>query len=233
MQLKRDPIFWAAAGILAVAVALGSLVDERFFLLMVASYLLRPTVHSLGFARRLIDERQLQIQYQASNVALAAMVIGNIVVMLILMAHDDHTWEKLGLVLMVALLVRALAGLLMVGDPAVAGPRILVAVGAFLCLFGALDGGLKGFAAVGTPGLVIIALGVAARKRPSVIAYVSFGIAAIMAAFFAAFYVKGRGHATWGTIAAALVIISPIVVAAICLLRAAAAGDEEPSPVGA
>ena len=159
MLHRRDPIFWAATAIFVLSLALAKFVDDGFLMLLVASYLLRPALHSLGFARKLVDERQMQIQYQASNVAFTALVIGNIVVILYLMGKDDHTWEMVNAVLMVGLAVRAIAGLLLVGDPAVAGPRIVMAVGAFLCLFGVVEGGLPGGIVHGLPGLAVIGLG--------------------------------------------------------------------------
>jgi hypothetical protein len=232
MWRKRDAIFWAATGVFIIAVALGAAVDERFYLLMVVSYLLRPTVHSLGFARTLVDERQLAIHYQAGNVAFAVMVIGNIVVMLYLMSQDDHTYEKILLVLFVALATRALVGLLKVGDPAVAGPRILMAVGLLMSLFGVLEGPMAGALVRGAPGLVLVALGVAARKRPVLTAYLSFGTAAVAAVLFGALMLRGDHAAWWGKAAAALFVISPIVVAAFCLLRGAEAGGDERPPPG-
>ena len=64
---KRDPIFWAATFIFVVALVLMVAVDESWILLMLASYLLRPTLHSVGLAPKLIDERQLAIQYRSTT----------------------------------------------------------------------------------------------------------------------------------------------------------------------
>jgi hypothetical protein len=74
---KRDSIFWAATAIFVLSLALVVVYGQQYLLLMACAYLLRPTLHSLGFARHLVDERQLQIQYRASNVGFAALVIGN------------------------------------------------------------------------------------------------------------------------------------------------------------
>ncbi|OYV74459.1 MAG: hypothetical protein B7Z72_00090 [Gemmatimonadetes bacterium 21-71-4] len=221
MLSKRDPIFWAATGIFVVSLVLGMAVDNAFLLLMVAAYLLRPTLHSLGFAKQLVDERQLQIQYQASNVAFAAMVVGNIVLMLYLMGRNDHTWEMINAVLLIGLAVRALAGLLMVGDPAVAGPRIVIAVGLFLCLFGVLEGGASGAVAHGVPGLVVVGLGFASRRAPRAIAVSLFALAALLLGWRAFSALQRHAVPNWGEILAVVFIAAPLVIAAFCLLRGA------------
>jgi hypothetical protein len=222
MLRKRDPIFWAATGIFVLALVLAKLVDDGFLLLMVGAYLLRPTLHSLGFAKKLVDERQLQIQYRASNVGFAAMVIGNIVVVFYLMGQQDHAWELVNAVLLIGLAVRALTGLLMVGDLSAAGPRILFAVGLFLCLFGIIEGGGLSLDSLahGIPGLVVIGIGFAARRWPKAIA----GILLVFVAFIAAWLVnralRGSGPVGWGEVVTLLLIATPLVVAAACLLRA-------------
>lgn len=227
MLAKRDPIFWAATAIFALALILGATIDNSFLLLGVAAYLLRPTIHSMGFARTLIDERQLSIQYQASNVAFAALVLGNIVVILHLMAKGDHSWELINAVLLGAIAVRALAGLLLVGDPAVAGPRIAMAVGAFLALFGAMEGESSGIVAHIIPGAVLIALGYAGSKAPRAIAYLLLAIVAV--ALGALVFTALQSHTTfgWGSLWALTLINVPLIVAALCMLRGAKlnAGD--------
>ena len=227
MLHRRDPIFWAATAIFVLSLALAKFVDDGFLLLMVASYLLRPALHSLGFAKKLVDERQMQIQYQASNVAFTALVIGNIVVILYLMGQDDHNWEMVNAVLMVGLAVRAIAGLLLVGDPAVAGPRIVMAVGAFLCLFGVVEGGLPGGIVHGLPGLAVIGLGLAARKAPRIIGGVVLAAAvAVMLLITAKAYRSNQGL-NWGTAVTVVLLGAPLVVAAVCILRGASIGDPD------
>ena len=58
-MLKKDWIFWCATGIFVLAVVLFAATQEQLWLaLMIASYLLRPTLAWLGVARRSVDERQ-------------------------------------------------------------------------------------------------------------------------------------------------------------------------------
>lgn len=226
MLHRRDAIFWAATGIFVVSAVLAAAVDQGFLLLAVASYLLRPALHSLGFFMKLVDERQMQIQYQASNVAFTALVIGNIVVILHLMAKGDHTWEMVNAVLMIGLAVRAIAGLLMVGDPAVAGPRIVMAVGAFLCLFGVMEGGLPGGLVHGLPGLAVIGLGLAARKAPRTVASVLFVLSMALIVLVVGTAYRRQG-VNWGTGITVLLLGGPLLTAGFCILRGAAARDDD------
>jgi hypothetical protein len=222
MMRRRDPIFWAATGIFVLSLVLAKLIDDGFLFLMVGAYLLRPTLHSLGFAKKLVDERQLQIQYRASNVGFAALVIGNIVVVLYLMGQQDHAWELVNAVLLIGLAVRALTGLLMVGDLSAAGPRILFAVGLFLCLFGIIEGGGLSLDSLahGIPGLVVIGIGLAARRWPKAIAGILLVFVAFIAAWFVNRALRGSSPVGWGEVVTLLLIATPLVVAAICLLRA-------------
>lgn len=226
---KRDPIFWAATCIFVVSLVLARVVDEGFLLMMIGAYLLRPTLHSLGFAMKLVDERQLQIHYRAGNVGFAALVIGNVVVMLALMGQNNHAWEMVNAALLIALAVRALSGLLQVGDLAVAGPRIVMAMGFLLGLFGFLEGGFSlGSLQHVIPGLAIVALGFVARKRPRTVAIVLFVLVGLLAAFLVSRALRSGRSLNWGEAVTLLLIASTVVVTATCLLRAQAASDDGP-----
>jgi len=221
----RDPIFWSASAIFAVALALGMIVDNGFFLLMIAAYLLRPTLHSLGFFRALIDERQMQIQCRAGNVAFVAMVLGNVALILSLMSQGNHLWESVLAVVLIGLAVRGLAGLLMVGDPALSGRRIIITVGLFFTLFGVVEGGVSGAMAHIVPGLVVIAVGFAARRAPRPVAV---GVAVLSVGFagvIAGPALRQRGGPNAGTALVLAVVVVPLVTAAVLLWRGAAAGD--------
>lgn len=234
---KRDPIFWTASAIFTVALALGGMVHNGFFLLMVPAYLLRPTLHSLGFFLRLIDERQMQIQYRASNVAFTVMVLGNIALILSLMREDNHLWESVLAVVLVGLAVRALAGLLMVGDPAVGGTRILMTVGLFFVLFGVVEGGASGGIAHVLPGLVVIAVSVWARKQPRVVA---IGVTVLAIAFTGVLVgpaLRQRHAPTADTALVFCLIVVPLLTAAVLLWRGASSDthstEESPSTASA
>ncbi len=227
---KRDGIFWVASAILVASLLLAALVGNAFLLLLVASYLLRPTLHSLGFFPKLTDERQLFIQYRASNVGFVAMIVGVIIVILLLMAKGDHTWEMLLAVLMAALALRALAGVLMVGDPLVAGVRILVATGLLLALFGIAEGGLSGAGAHVIPGLLVVGVGLAGKRWPRPVAILVLVLSAcVVIAMTRSILAGGHGRG-WGEVEALLFLTMPPIVAAVCLLRASAPGGDVTGP---
>lgn len=234
MWRKRDPIFLAASAIFAVALVLGIVFDNAFFLLMIAAYLLRPTLHSLGFFPKRIDERQMQIQYRAGNVAFTAMLIGNIALILSLMGEGNHLWESVLGVVLIALAVRALSGLLMVGDPAVAGVRIIITVGLFFMLFGIIEGFGSGFRAAGVahviPGLLVVGIGLGARRMPRVVAVGLASLTLLFTAVMARPALMQRGGPNSGTALVFSVVVVPLLTAAVLLWRGAAAADDEPAP---
>jgi hypothetical protein len=222
MPGKRDRIFWSASAIFAVSLVLGVTVGNGWLLLMAAAYLLRPTVHSLGFARELIDERQLQIHVRASNVGFAVMVIGNIAVTLYLMRRNDPTWELVNSVLLFGLAARAITGLLLVGDLLLAGERILYGVGLLAALFSAADAGFPYVFLAVLPGLLVAGLGLVSRKHPQ-------AVAALVTVFMIVFCVvmlppalRQPGGPNWGTVATFGIILPPPLIAAFCLWRGAA-----------
>ena len=68
-MLKKDPVFWWATGIFVLALGLFAATQNQFWLaLMIGSYLLRPTLASLGVARSNVDERQMSIHYRSGNI---------------------------------------------------------------------------------------------------------------------------------------------------------------------
>ncbi len=226
MLAKRDGIFWAATAISGVALVLTAAWGQQFLLLLAASYLLRPTVHSLGFAPKLIDERQLQIQYRASNVAFVALVLGNVVLYGHLMHVDDHTWEMVGALLAISLAVRALTGLLLVGDPVVAGRRILYSVGVLAAVFAALDAGFPEVFLAVLPGLAIAGLGMVSHRHPRLAAVITGALPLIFCALILSMAFRRPGGPNWGTAVTLGLIVTPLIIAAICLWRGASPTEE-------
>lgn len=224
---KRDSIFWAASAIFVLSLVLVVAFGQQYLLLMACAYLLRPTLHSLGFARHLVDERQLQVQYRASNVAFAALVIGNAVLLLSLMAKEDHTWEMVGGVLAAGLAVRALAQLLLVGDLALTGKRILIAVGLLAGLFSAMDAGFPAVFLAVLPGLVLVGLGLASHKAPRAVAAVIAGFVALFCVLMVPRALRQPGGLNWGSALTFGIICVPLLTAALCLWRSASPDEAE------
>jgi hypothetical protein len=127
---KKDPIFWCAAGIFVVSVILASVTQNDLWLfLMVASYLLRPTLASLGIGRRFTDERQMSLQYRSGNIAFAVMLAAAIVLAVVQRMKGDQSWELFNIVIILGLAAKALFNVLLVKNYREAGARIIMAVG--------------------------------------------------------------------------------------------------------
>ena len=75
-MIKKDPIFWCASGIFVLALLLFAVTNQQLWLfMMIISYMLRPTLASLGVAKRYVDERQMSIYYRSGNIGFAVMII--------------------------------------------------------------------------------------------------------------------------------------------------------------
>ena len=103
-MFKKDPIFWWASGIFVLALALFAITQNQFWLtLMIASYLLRPTLASLGFAKRYVDERQLSISYRSGNIGFAVMIIVCVIFAIKLSAEGNHDFEMFAMAIVIGL----------------------------------------------------------------------------------------------------------------------------------
>src|SRR3989339_1205800 len=109
IMLKKDGIFWAATGIFVLAIVIFAITGEQLWLaLMIASYLLRPTLASFGVVRRYVDERQMSIHYRSGNIAFAAMMITSVCLAVIQSSKDDPSWELFNILIIVGLATKAL-----------------------------------------------------------------------------------------------------------------------------
>ena len=91
---KRDSIFWYATGIFVLSLVLVAVTQNQFWLgLMLASYLLRPTLASLGVTKATLDERQMSINYRSGNIAFAVTLIVCVIFMGKLEMAGNHDFE--------------------------------------------------------------------------------------------------------------------------------------------
>ena len=227
MLKKKDPIFWSATGIFLVSMALAGVTQNQLWLfLMVASYLLRPTLASLGIARRMMDERQMSIQYRSGNIAFAVMMIASITLAVWLNIKGDHSWEMFNIVILLGLATKALFNVLLVKDYREVGSRIIMAVGMLVVLFVSMENGLSLAGLVeSAPWLIIVAIGWAAKKYPRTVATLVFVVAAALL-----FFILGKGL-TVGQFATALLVCTPLGIAGVCLIlpQRGDTGEEHPS----
>jgi len=225
-MLKKDAIFWWAAGIFVLASAVAAITQNQLWLfLMVASYLLRPTLASLGVARRSTDERQMSIQYRSGNVAFAVMMVASIGLAIWLNAKGDPGWEMFNIVIIVGLATKALFNALLVKNYRDVGSRIIMAVGMLVLLFVAAENGFSlGGLIESAPWLLILGVGWASRKYPRTIATVIFAVTAVLL-----FLILSKGI-TPAQLATALLVCVPLTVAGVCLIIPERSNPDEDPP---
>jgi len=229
--LKKDPIFWWATGIFVLALVLMAATQDQFWLvLMIGSYLLRPTLASLGLARRYVDERQMSIQYRSGNIAFAVMIITCIILAIKLNADGNPEWEMFIVAIVVGLATKALFNVIMVTNPRKAAANVIIAAGLLLTLFvsiGSVDSGLSlgTFLRVASM-LAIVGVGLLSKKFPRIAGGMTFVITAVLVFVILK---KGLTIAQAGT---ALVVGVPLATAAAFLfMRDKSEPENEPKRV--
>jgi hypothetical protein len=211
-MLKRDPIFWWASAIFVLALALFAATQNQFWLaLMIVSYLLRPTLASLGLARRYVDERQMSLNYRSGNIAFAVMIGVCVVCMVSLGAKDNHDFELFAMAIIIGLATKALFNVVLAKNYREGATKIITAAGLLIALFSVLDvDSFLGMLVSVLPGLAIAGVGLLAKKYPR-----PMGVLILI--LTAGMMVVILGRITWGQIATALVIGVPLILAGICL----------------
>lgn len=215
-MLKKDPIFWWATGIFVLALVLMAATQDQFWLvLMIGSYLLRPTLASLGFARRYVDERQMSIQYRSGNIAFAVMIITCIILAIKLNADGNPEWEMFTVAIVVGLATRALFNVILVLNPREAATKVIIAAGLLLTLFVSIDSVDSGLS-LGTflkvaSILAIVGVGLLSKKFPRIAGGIMFVITAVLV-----FVILKKGL-TIAQVTTALVVAVPLATAAAFL----------------
>jgi hypothetical protein len=212
-MLKKDPVFWWATGIFVLALGLFAATQNQFWLaLMIGSYLLRPTLASLGVARNNVDERQMSIHYRSGNIGFAVTIIVCVICMVKLGMEDNHDFELFAMAIVVGLAAKALFNVILVKNYRAAASKILISVGLLMALFGSFDASSSVGRLMQTiPGLAIAGVGLLSRKYPRPIGIVVLALTALLLVV-----ILGKGL-SWGQIATAVVIGIPLVLAALCL----------------
>jgi hypothetical protein len=214
-MFNKDRIFWWAAGIFVLAIIIFAVTGEQLWLsLMIASYLLRPTLASLGVARRLVDERQMSIHYRSGNIAFAAMMIAAVAMAVNLRAHDDPNWDVYNAVIIIGLATKALFNVLFAKNYRDGAVRIIIAVGLMVTLFVTMENGLSwGTLIEGAPGFIIIGIGLLAKRYPRVVGVFVFAVTTVL--FFVVLFL-GKGS-TSTQITTAIILCVPLYIAGLCL----------------
>ena len=92
-MIRRDRIFYIACGLMTVGIVLAMMELYIALLPLVGAYLLRPTLHALGLARKFADERQIQIFSRSGNVGFLVVMFGATVLAILRMAQGPGVGE--------------------------------------------------------------------------------------------------------------------------------------------
>lgn len=226
-MLKRDQIFWCATGIFILGVALYAITKNQFWVALgIGSYLLRPTMASLGIARKNVDERQMTIHYRSGNIGFAVLLITCVLFMAKLELEGNHAFEWFATAIILGLAAKALFNVILVKNYREAASKIIISAGLLIALFAAADGGsILGALMQSAPGLVIAGLGLLAKKYPRTV-----GLVVTLATACLVLLIMTVGLANskslWGQIAVAVIVGAPLLTAGISLFLAPR-GDTE------
>lgn len=213
---KKDSIFWWATGIFILAILLFAVTQNQLWLaLMIGSYLLRPTLASLGLARHHIDEREMIIHYRSSNMAFVLMLIACILFAAKLSAEGNPDWEIFNTIIIVGLATKALFNVILAKSLREAATKIILSAGLLITLFEAMESLTGRFSLTHllnlTPGLAIVGLSILSKHFPRVI-----GVVVLLCTAALEVLIFKRGF-NWGQIVTALIIGVPLIFAGVCL----------------
>ena len=214
---NRDSITWWATGIFVLSIASFIFTkNDSYLLMMVASYMLRPTLYALGFAVKQADERQLLIQYRSGNLALTVVIL-TIIIFIIKNRVEGKPSDDCNVILIVALAARALSGIMLIKNYLETAVRITLSVGLLMMLFYFAENGFSLNTLVESiPAIIILALGVLGKKKP-VISAIAFAVLAIVALVAIMFF--ARPGFTFYQVITALVVSMPLSSVAYCFYR--------------
>ena len=217
-MFKKDPIFWWATGLFFLALVLMAVTKNQLWLtLMIGSYLLRPTLASLGVARRYVDERQMSLHYRSGNIGFAVMIITCVILAVKLNADGNPDWEMFSLAIIIGLASKALFNVVLAKSYREGAAKIIIGVGLLLALFSVLDvDSYLGMLVSAAPGLAIAGVGLLSKKYPRPMGIVIFVLTALLLILIMIVGLK-NSKSLWGQIAVAVVIGAPLITAGVCL----------------
>jgi hypothetical protein len=217
-MFRKDPIFWCATGILVLGFVLFAITENQFWVALgIASYLLRPTMASLGIARKNVDERQMTIHYRSGNIGFAVLLITCVLCMAKLEIEGNHDFELFAMAIVVGLAAKALFNVILAKSYREGAAKIIIGVGLLIALFSVLDvDSYLGMLVSAAPGLAIAGVGLLSKKYPRPMGIVIFVLTALLMILIMIVGLK-NSKSVWGQIAVAVVIGVPLITAGACL----------------
>jgi hypothetical protein len=217
-MLKKDPIFWCATGIFLLGVALFAITKNQYWVALgIGSYLLRPTMASLGVAGRHIDERQMSINYRSGNIGFAVLLVTCVLCMAKLEREGNHDFELFATAIVLGLAAKALFNVILVKNYREAASKIIISAGLLIALFASMDGGsLIGILMQAAPGLAIAGIGLLAKKYPRPVGLVvTLATACLILLIMTVGLANSKSF--WGQIAVAVIVGAPLLTAGVLL----------------
>lgn len=208
---KRDAIFYTACALFAAGIGLALLGQPIALLLVVAAYLLRPTLHAFELAPRFDDERQVQIHSRSGNVAFVAVMLTIVGFSIARLARGEQP-DEMYLLLIIGLVARGVTNLVMHGDLRKAASIIIIVLGLVIATFVILSEGVSTGSIIGlSVGLVIAVAGLLSRKYPRPLGIGIAALAVAMVFWFHLYRFNSNSVPVW-------LLVGCMLVAAICLL---------------
>ncbi len=216
-RFKKDPIFWWASGIFILSLVLYAITQfDPFLALMIFAYLLRPTLASLGVAKKYVDEREMSLNYRSSNIGFVAMMIACTFFSVKLRLENNDVAEIFFMVMVIGIVVKMLFNVLLTKNFRDIAPKIIISVGLLMALFGGMGSIRHGLFSVpvimnSLPGLILIGIGVLSKYYPKIAASIIFLLAV-------SFVIKRLlVSIDWGNVGTILIITVPLFSAAVGL----------------
>ena len=218
-MFKWDKISWIASVIFVAGIILG-IINNSFLALLVVAYLLRPTILAFGGGKKYADERQTEIQFQSGNIALTVVIVAIFIFSLIdeLEGKPSDTYNS---ILCIALLAKAIVGLVMLRDYKIAGFRTGLFFGLLLSLFILFGTGFQpiGFL-VACPCFILMYISYVGLKKP-MLASIVFGIVGLAAGIFRSVFFPKVNIPMKEHIATIVLLSVPLLVTAFFFYKAA------------
>lgn len=224
---KKNPIFWWASSIFVLGLILFAITQNQIFLaLIIAAYLLRPTLASLGLAKKHVDERQLSLNYRSSNIAFFVMMIACVYFAAKLQAEESVYTGMFFTVILVGMAAKALFNVLLKKNFRETAPKIIISVGLFMTLFASfsnIDHGVFSMSFIMNvlPCLFVVGVGITAKFYPRAASIGIYIYAALLVTF-----ICRRGF-SWGTLASSLIFAFPLLAAGFVLWKEPQNSSEE------
>lgn len=218
-MLKRDPIFWCATGIFILALVLFAFTQNQFWMaLMIGSYLLRPTLASVGVAKKYVDERQMSLYYRSGNIGFAVTMIMCVIFLAKLELEGNHDFELFAVAITVGLAAKAFSNVILGKNYREGAAKVIIGAGLVIALFSVLDAkDPVGVLMSALPGAAVAGIGLLSKKYPRPIGIVTL-IAACLLILLVMTIGLRNSSSLWTQLLVALLIGVPLITAGVCLL---------------